>query len=82
MHFSAVGIAIREMVNPMGNVSAQSMTWTTTMTNASMNISFLAGVPDEHPKTDLPNDIFVPKYAYGASRAKLLAALHTQLPCK
>lgn len=48
------------------------------MYNVPMNTSVLAGVMNERPKTNGPNDIQTLKYAFGATRAKLVAALSTQ----
>ena len=78
MHISAVGTAIVEKVVP--NVQPNSSEWTTSISNAAMNTSFLAGVRNEHPKTPGPNDIQALKWAYGATRAKLVAVLSTQEP--
>jgi len=79
MHISAVGTAIVERVVP----NSQSNTtngWATTISNGAMNTSILAGVLNARPKTNGPNDIHTFKYAYGATRAKLVAMLSTQEP--
>ena len=70
------------MKSTPGNLSADNVTWTTTLSPAPMNMSFLAGVPDYRPKdsSGFPGFAHVPNYAYGATRAKALAVLHTQLP--
>lgn len=53
-------------------------TWITELYNAPMNTSVLAGVMNERPKTNGPNDIQTLKFAFGATRAKLIATLSTQ----
>ncbi|KAH7116750.1 hypothetical protein B0J11DRAFT_537479 [Dendryphion nanum] len=80
LHISAVGSAIVEKaVAPVLSPSTNSSnTWITQMYNAPMNTSVLAGVMNERPKTDGPNDIQTLKFAYGATRAKLVATLSTQ----
>lgn len=45
-----------------------------------MNTSFLAGVQNERQKNDGPFNVETLKYAYGATRAKLLARFSTQEP--
>ncbi|KAF2262393.1 hypothetical protein CC78DRAFT_320542 [Lojkania enalia] len=77
MHIAGIGEAIVEEV-VLRNYTSGS--WTTRMYRAPMNTSYLAGVPNEHPDTGGPNDIEALKYAYGATRAKLVAGLSTQEP--
>ena len=45
-----------------------------------MNTSVLAGVLNERPDMGGPDHVQTLKYAYGATRAKLLAVLSTQMP--
>lgn len=77
MHFSEIGKAVVVRAVPGGPNSTRE--WTTTRTEGAMNTSVLAGVLDERPDTGGPNDIRTLKYAYGATRAKLLAVLSTQM---
>jgi hypothetical protein len=79
MHISAVGTAIvqRPILNSQSSSTGE---WTTTISNGAMNTSVLAGVSNARPKTPGPNDIQTLKYAYGATRAKLVAMLSTQDP--
>jgi hypothetical protein len=79
MHISAVGTAIvqRPILNSQSSSTGE---WTTTISNGAMNTSVLAGVLNARPKTPGPNDIQTLKYAYGATRAKLVAMLSTQDP--
>jgi hypothetical protein len=88
MHISAVGQAIVEKVvlgidsnstyNP--NTTNLNSEWTTRISMGAMNTSFLAGVKNDRPKTNGPNNIQTLNYAYGAKRAKLLAVFPTQMP--
>ncbi|KAF1977918.1 hypothetical protein BU23DRAFT_275955 [Bimuria novae-zelandiae CBS 107.79] len=76
MHISDVGqaIVLRPIANPSPNATRE---WEMSATTGAMNTSVLAGVMDEQKKTPGPN-IRVLKYAYGVTRAKLLATLSTQ----
>ncbi|KAF2257333.1 hypothetical protein BU26DRAFT_414911 [Trematosphaeria pertusa] len=79
MHFSDIGQAV--VVTPVPtNQSNSTSEWTLSTTTGPMNTSVLAGVIDQHPDTNGPNNIRVLKYAYGVTRAKLLATLSTQEP--
>jgi hypothetical protein len=79
MHISAVGTAIvqRPVLNTQSNSTSE---WTTAISNGAMNTSILAGVANARPNTPGPNDIQTFKYAYGATRAKLVAMMSTQEP--
>lgn len=78
MHISTIGTAVIEKVDL--SAPSNSTAWVTKMYNVPMNTSFLAGVMNERPQTPGPNDIQTLKYAYGATRSKLLATLSTQEP--
>ncbi|KAJ4369099.1 hypothetical protein N0V83_006183 [Neocucurbitaria cava] len=79
MHFSDIGKAVVERAVPGGpNATAE---WTLSVSQGAMNTSVLAGVLNERPDTDDgPKDLQTLKYAYGATRSKLLAVLSTQMP--
>ena len=65
MHISVVGTAVLESKNPNGSSS---------ISHIPMGNSLLAGVKSSVPQ---PNNL---RYAYGALRAKWVAALSTQEP--
>lgn len=77
MHFSSVGKAIVEQAVQGGSNS--STEWTTVTSQGAMNTSVLAGVLNERPEDDKYKDELILKYAYGATRAKLVAELSTQM---
>lgn len=78
MHFSDIGKAVVERAVPGGpNATTE---WTLSVSQGAMNTSVLAGVLNERPDTDSPKDLQTLKYAYGATRSKLLAVLSTQMP--
>jgi hypothetical protein len=76
MHFSAIGKAVVAKAEPAPPNSTTE--WIVTRSEGAMNTSVLAGVLDDRPEG--PNDIQTLKYAYGVTRAKLLAVLSTQMP--
>ncbi|KAF1851872.1 uncharacterized protein K460DRAFT_401874 [Cucurbitaria berberidis CBS 394.84] len=76
MHFSEIGKAVVQRAVPGGPMSTTE--WTTSISQGAMNTSVLAGVMNERP--DGPDDVPALKYAYGATRSKLLAVLSTQMP--
>lgn len=76
MHISDIGRAI--VVTPVPNTRSNStVEWNLNITTGAMNTSVLAGVMDSQKETSGPN-IRTLKYAYGPTRAKLLATLSTQ----
>lgn len=76
MHIRDVGTAV--VMRPVPNLQPNSTReWTMTMTTGAMNTSVLAGVMDDQKQSNGPN-IRVLKYAFGVTRAKLLATLSTQ----
>lgn len=78
MHFSDIGKAVVQRAVPGGPNSTTE--WTMVVSQGAMNTSVLAGVLNERPDNDgPPKDIQTLKYAYGATRAKLLAVLSTQM---
>ncbi|KAF2177228.1 hypothetical protein K469DRAFT_742654 [Zopfia rhizophila CBS 207.26] len=79
MHISAIGTAVMEKVVSGAQLN-NSNSWMTEMYDGPMQTSFLAGVAYENPNPDQPNNIKALKYAYGATRAKLIAVLSTQEP--
>ncbi|KAF2712121.1 hypothetical protein K504DRAFT_400647 [Pleomassaria siparia CBS 279.74] len=79
MHISAVGTAVTEKVVP-NSYSDSTGGWATSVSNGAMNTSILAGVRNGKLNTVGPNDIQTFKYAYGATRAKLVAMLSFQMP--
>ncbi|KAF2465869.1 uncharacterized protein BDR25DRAFT_294415 [Lindgomyces ingoldianus] len=79
MHISAVGVGVVEKA-VVNSQSQTTFVWTTYQYTGPLNVSFLAGVKNEHPDTNGPNNIEALKYGYGANRAKLLAVLSTQMP--
>ena len=78
MHFSDVGQAMVQRATPAGRNSTTE--WVISTTEGAMNTSVLAGVLNERPDSDQPKDLQILKYAYGATRSKLLAELSTQMP--
>ncbi|CAO2651188.1 Nn.00g094850.m01.CDS01 [Neocucurbitaria sp. VM-36] len=78
MHFSDIGKAVVQRAVPGGPNSTSE--WTMSISQGTMNTSVLAGVLNERPDTDGPNNIQTLKYAYGVTRSKLLAVLSTQMP--
>lgn len=77
MHFSDIGRAV--VVRAIPGSPASNGEWTLSTTLGTMNTSVIAGVMNERPDGG-PNDIQSLKYAYGVTRAKLLAVLSTQMP--
>ena len=77
MHFSEVGRAVVVRAVPGGPNSTTE--WTLNKSEGAMNTSVLAGVMNERPDGG-PKDVQTLKYAYGVTRAKLLAVLSTQMP--
>lgn len=77
MHFSDIGKAVVQRAIPGGPNSTTE--WTLSVTEGAMNTSVLAGVLNERPDMDAPKGIQNLKYAYGATRSKLLAVLSTQM---
>lgn len=78
MHNCDIGKAVVVRAVPGGPNSTRE--WTLSRTEGAMNTTVLAGVLNERPDTGGPNDIQTLKYAYGATRAKLVAVLSTQMP--
>jgi hypothetical protein len=80
MHISSIGAAVVERPVPASSNSSDgwSSEWTVEVSQGAMNTSVLAGVLNERPEG--PNDPQTLKYAYGATRSKLLAVLSTQMP--
>ncbi|KAF2830029.1 hypothetical protein CC86DRAFT_444058 [Ophiobolus disseminans] len=77
MHFSEIGraVVVRAIPGPPNSTTE----WTLSKTEGAMNTSVLAGVLNERPDNS-PSDVQTLKYAYGVTRAKLLAVLSTQMP--
>ncbi|KAJ4297561.1 hypothetical protein N0V90_005453 [Kalmusia sp. IMI 367209] len=76
MHIAEVGSAV--VMRPVPNFQPNATReWTMSSSMGPMNTSVLAGVRDDEKETMGPN-IRVLKYAYGVTRAKLLATLSTQ----
>jgi hypothetical protein len=83
MHISAVGIAVRQTMEfgpPTQNSTTGEETVTMSTSNAPMNTSFIAGVMNEQDNDNGPFNVQSLKYAYGATRVKLVAGLSTQEP--
>jgi hypothetical protein len=80
MHIGDVGVAIVEKAIPARANSTSGREWETITTEGAMNTTVLAGVLNDRPDGNGPNDIQTLKYAYGVTRAKLLAVLSTQMP--
>ncbi|KAL5114833.1 hypothetical protein ACEQ8H_007262 [Pleosporales sp. CAS-2024a] len=77
MHFSDTGTAV--VARPVPAPPNSTKEWAVIKSKGAMNTSVLAGVMNERPD-DAPRDAQTLKYAYGATRAKLLAVLSTQMP--
>ena len=80
MHISGVGVAVVEKAVPARANSAFGREWETVVTEGPMNTTILAGVLNDRPDGNEPNDTQTLKYAYGVTRSKLLAVLSTQMP--
>lgn len=80
MHIGGVGVAVVEKAIPARANSSSSKEWETIVTEGPMNTTVLAGVLNDRPNGNGPNDIQTLKYAYGVTRSKLLAVLSTQMP--
>jgi hypothetical protein len=78
MHFAEVGSAVIDRAVPARGNSTQE--WTFVRSRGPMNTSVLAGVWNDRPDSGMPSDVQTLKYAYGVTRAKLLAILTTQEP--
>ncbi|USP80897.1 uncharacterized protein yc1106_08171 [Curvularia clavata] len=76
MHFSNIGTAVVQ--RPIPAPPNSTTEWLIDSSEGAMNTSVLAGVLNE--QGDGPADRQTLKYAYGATRAKLLAVLSTQMP--
>lgn len=77
MHFSEIGKAVVQRAIP-GEANSTTE-WMMSISEGAMNTSVLAGVLNERPDNDAPGNRQTLKYAYGATRAKLLAVLSTQM---
>jgi len=77
MHFSEIGRAVVVRAIPAPPESIRE--WALITSEGAMNTSVLAGVMNERPENG-PNHGSTLKYAYGVTRAKLLAVLSTQMP--
>ncbi|KAI8934544.1 hypothetical protein NX059_008242 [Plenodomus lindquistii] len=77
MHFSDIGKAVVQRATPGGLNSTSE--WILRTTEGAMNTSVLAGVLNERPESNGPRNFLTLKYAYGATRSKLLAVLATQM---
>ncbi|KAJ8115792.1 hypothetical protein OPT61_g2643 [Boeremia exigua] len=80
MHISDVGVAVVEKAVPARGNSPSGREWETIITEGAMNTTVLAGVLNDRPNGNGPNDAQTLKYAYGVTRSKLLAVLSTQMP--
>jgi hypothetical protein len=78
MHFAAIGKAVVARASPAPENAPTE--WIVTTSEGAMNTSVLAGVLNERPDGNGQKDVQTLKYAYGATRAKLLAVLSTQMP--
>jgi hypothetical protein len=78
MHFAEIGTAVIDRAVPAGANSTKE--WTLVRSNGPMNTSVLAGVWNDRPDSNTPTDVQTLKFAYGVTRAKLLAVLTTQEP--
>ena len=81
MHISAIATGL---VERWDGTTSNGTLWNTKMVAVPINTSVLAGVQDDHPQTpfmtgELPNGKSQLKYAYGATRSKLLTILSTQM---
>ncbi|RAR08367.1 hypothetical protein DDE82_002348 [Stemphylium lycopersici] len=77
MHFSDIGTAVVQRPIPAPPNSTSE--WLIDVSEGPMNTSVLAGVLNEQGDEG-PTNHQTLKYAYGATRAKLLATLSTQMP--
>jgi hypothetical protein len=75
MHFAEVGVAVVNRPVRAGPESTKE--WALIRSDGPMNTSVLAGVWNDRPDM---NNVQTLKYAYGVTRAKLLAVLTTQEP--
>lgn len=80
MHIADVGVAVVEKAIPARANSPSGREWETIVTEGPMNTTVLAGVLNDRPDGNGPNDPQTLKYAYGVTRSKLLAVLSTQMP--
>lgn len=80
MHIGGVGVAVVEKAIPARANSTSGREWETVITEGAMNTTVLAGVLNDRPDGNGPNDVQTLKYAYGVTRSKLLAVLSTQMP--
>lgn len=80
MHIGDVGVAVVERAIPARGNSPSGREWETVVTEGPMNTTVLAGVLNDRPNGNGPNDVQTLKYAYGVTRSKLLAVLSTQMP--
>jgi hypothetical protein len=79
LHFSEIGQAVVQRAIPGGPNSTTE--WLMSVSQGAMNTSVLAGVLNERPDDNGPgSNLQTLKYAYGATRSKLLAVLSTQMP--
>jgi hypothetical protein len=78
MHFAEIGTAVVDRAIPAGVNSTKE--WELVRSNGPMNTSVLAGVWNDRSDSGMPNDVQTLKFAYGVTRAKLLAVLTTQEP--
>ncbi|KAH9875115.1 hypothetical protein J1614_004604 [Plenodomus biglobosus] len=78
LHFSEIGKAVVQTASPGGPNSTSE--WVLSASQGTMNTSVLAGVLNERPDSNASPSLQTLKYAYGATRSKLLAVLSTQMP--
>ncbi|KAL1600086.1 hypothetical protein SLS59_006160 [Nothophoma quercina] len=78
MHIGDVGAAVVQKAVPSVNATS-GREWDIITTEGPMNTSVLAGVLNDRPDGNGPNDVQTLKYAFGVTRAKLLAVLSTQM---
>lgn len=78
MHIGDVGAAVMQKAVPSVNATS-GREWDIITTEGPMNTSVLAGVLNDRPDGNGPNDVQTLKYAFGVTRAKLLAVLSTQM---
>ena len=78
MHFAEIGTAVVDRAIPAGANSTKE--WDVVRSNGPMNTSVLAGVWNDRSDNKMPQDVQTLKFAYGVTRAKLLAVLTTQEP--
>lgn len=77
MHFSEIGQAVVQRATAGGPNSTSE--WIIVTSRGAMNTSVLAGVLNERPDDGPGPKLQTLKYAYGATRSKLLAILSTQM---